>query len=99
MPQYISPPPQNPLSKVITGIIALFVLAASFVVGFAALLVVAGIALIVGIAIWIRVAWIKRQMRKNGVDIGAHVDMSRDSGQVIDGEFTVVSDSENDPEK
>lgn len=99
MPQYISPPPQNPLSKIITAILTVIALAASFVVGFAALLVVAGIALIVGIAIWVRVAWIKRQMRKNGADLKAQVDMSRQSGQVIDGEYTVVSDSENDPEK
>lgn len=96
MPQYISPPPQNPLSKIITAIVAVLALAASFVVGFAALLVIAGVSLIVGIGIWLRVAWIKRRMRQNGVEPRSHVDMSGQSGRVIDAEYTVVSDSEDD---
>lgn len=98
MPQYIGPPPQNPLSKIIAAIFAVLALAASFVVGFAALLVIAGVSLIVGIGIWLRVAWIKRRMRQSGIEPRAHADMSGQSGRVIDAEYTVVSDSENDQE-
>ena len=61
--------------------------------------VVACVGLVVGIAIWLRVAWIKRRFRKSGVVFGAPVDMSREPGQVIDAEYTVVSDTEDHPEK
>lgn len=99
MPYYISPPPQNPLSRFITAIIAVFVLAGAFMIGIAALLVVAGIGLIAGIAIWLRVAWIKRRLRKSGVDLGVKVDISRQSGQVIDAEYTVISEPEDQSDK
>lgn len=99
MPQYISPPPQNPLTKVIAAIIAAFVLVGSFMIGIAALAIVACVGLVAGIAIWLRVAWIKRRLRKSGVVFDAPVDMSREPGQVIDAEYTVVSDSEDHLEK
>jgi hypothetical protein len=99
MPYYINPPPQNPLSRFITAIIALFVLAGAFMIGMVALLVVAGIGLIAGIAIWLRVAWIKRRLRKSGVDLGVNVDISRQSGQVIDAEYTVISETQDQPDK
>jgi hypothetical protein len=99
MPLYINPPPQNPLTKVIAAIIAAFVLIGSFMIGIAALVVVACVGLVAGIAIWLRVAWIKRRFRKSGVVFGAPVDMSREPGQVIDAEYTVVSDSEDDAGK
>jgi hypothetical protein len=95
MPYYISPPPQGPLTRIITAIIAVFVLVGAFMIGMVALLVVAGIGLIAGIAIWLRVAWIKRKLRKSGVDPGFNVDIPRASGQVIDAEYTVISDPED----
>ena len=94
MPYYISPPPQGPLTRIITAIVAAFVLVGAFTIGIAALLIVAGIGLIAGLAIWIRVAWIKRQLRKNGVDLGVTKDVPRESGHVIDAEYTVISDSQ-----
>lgn len=66
MPIYISPPPQNPISRFIAGIIALLAVAGAIMIGFAAFLVVAGLGLLAGIVIWIRVALIKRKLRKNG---------------------------------
>jgi len=95
MPYYISPPPQNPLTRIITAIIAVFVLVGAFMIGMAALLVVAGVGLIAGIAIWLRVAWIKRKLRKSGVDFNAQADISHKSGHVIDAEYTVISDSQD----
>ncbi len=91
MPYYISPPPQNPLARIITAIIAVFTLAGAFMLGFAALLVVAAIGLVAGIALWLRVAWIKRQMRKNGVDLNSVMGAQKTHGDVIDAEYTVVS--------
>jgi Flp pilus assembly protein TadB len=95
MPYYISPPPQNPFTRLIAAIIAVFVLVGSFMIGVAALLVVAAVGLVLAIAIWIRVAWIKRRMKKEGVNFGTNVDMSQKPGNVIDAEYTVISESED----
>ena len=99
MPYYISPPPQNPLSRIIAVIIGTLVLVGSFMIGIFALLVVAGVGLIAGIAIWLRVIWIKHKLRKSGVDPSATINPSRpdqpgDSGQVLEAEYTVVSKRE-----
>lgn len=105
MPYYISPPPQNPLARIVAGIIAVLTLAGAFMIGIFALLVVAGVGLIAGIAIWLRVLWFKRQLRKSGVDLGAGLGaaMGADQaartgqmdGQVIEAEYTVVSEQED----
>lgn len=103
MPYHLNPPPQGPLTRLIAGIIAVLVLIGTFMLGMAALLVIAGVALVAGIAIWLRIAWIKRRLRKSGIDLGAQMNSNRDShsndaagsGGYIDGEYTVVSDSED----
>jgi len=99
MPYYISPPPQGPLTRIFASIIAVLVLIGAFMVGVVALLVVAGVGLIAGIAIWLRVVWIKRQLRKSGVDLGAGINPTaatptKDSGQIIEAEYTVISERE-----
>lgn len=99
MPIYISPPPQNPLIRVVTAIVAVIMLVGAFMVGMAALLVVAGLGLIAGIVIWIRVAWIKRQLRKSGVDLGVTMKNQQTSGHVIEAEYTVVSDQQDANDK
>ena len=98
MPYYISPPPQNPLTRIIAAIVAAFVLVGAFTIGIAALLVVAGVGLVAGLALWLRVAWIKHRLRKSGVDFGADPAHQRKSADVIDAEYTVVSvqDSQSD---
>ena len=99
MPYYISPPPQNPLTRIITAIIAVFVLVGSLMIGMAALLVVAGVGLVAGLALWLRVTWIRYKLRKSGVDLNvgpsAGVNPQRESGDVIDAEYTVVSVQDN----
>ena len=95
MPYYISPPPQGPLTRIIAAIVATFILAGAFMIGMVALLVIAGIGLIAGIAIWLRVAWIKRKLRKSGVDLSFNAENPRASGQVIDAEYTVISDPQD----
>ena len=99
MPYYINPPPQNPLTRIIAAIIAVFALVGSFMIGLATLLVVVGVGLIAGISLWLRVAWMKRRLQKNGRGAGVGADISRESGHVIDAEYTVVSDSETEQKK
>ena len=108
MPYQISPPPQNFLTRIITGIIAVLTLAGAFMIGMVALLVVAGAGLIAGVAIWLRVLWVKRQLKKNGVNLGAdpfaETNVSRErpapsNGQVIEAEYTVVSEQQDKNQK
>ena len=99
MPYYISPPPQNPLTRIIAAIITVFALVGAFIIGAAALLVVAGLGLIAGLALWARVAWVKHRLKKSGVDLGARPIPKKESGDVIDAEYTVVSVQESEPEK
>lgn len=99
MPYYISPPPQSPLTRIIAAIVTAFVLVGAFMIGMVALLVVAGIGLIAGIAIWLRVAWIRHKLRKSGVDVNINTDTQRESGHVIDAEYTVISDTQDQPRK
>jgi len=99
MPYYISPPPQGPLTRIIAGILAVFTLIGAFMIGMVALLVIAGVGLIAGIAIWMRIAWVKRQLRKSGFGPGATINPSaatsaEQSSQVIDAEYTVISERE-----
>jgi len=99
MTYYISPPPQGPLARIIASIIAVLMLIGGFMIGMVALLVIAGVGLVAGLAIWARVAWIKRQFRKNGVDLNAGFNPStvtpkEDPGQVIEAEYTVISERE-----
>jgi len=98
MPYYISPPPQNLLTRIVAAIIAVFALVGAFMIGMAALLVVAGLGLVAGLALWLRIAWIKHRLRKGGVDLGAGLNKQEKSGDVIDAEYTVVSvqDRHND---
>jgi len=95
MPYYISPPPQNPLTRIIAAVIAAFALVGAIMLGLVALLVIAGLALVAGIAIWLRVAWIKRRLQKSGVNLDANVGVSRESGHVIDAEYTIVPESQD----
>ena len=99
MPYYISPPPQGPLTRVITAIIAVFALVGAFMIGFAALIVVVVVGLVAGIAIWLRVAWIKRRLRKEGIDLGVTMKNQANSGHVIDAEYTVISEDEDQADK
>ena len=103
MPYYISPPPQNPLTRIIAAIVAAFVLVGAFTIGLAALLVVAGVGLIAGLALWLRVAWIKHRLRKSGVDFGAGASAGpvnqSESADVIEAEYTVVSVQDNQSDK
>jgi hypothetical protein len=87
--------------RIVTGIVAALALVGLFMVGMVALAVAAGIVLIAGLAIWLRVAWIKRKLRRSGVDLESHirssgVRQSDVSGQVIEAEYTVISDNEDE---
>ncbi len=93
MPHYINPPPQGPLSRIVASIIAVFALVGAVMLGMVAFLVIAGLALVAGVALWLRIAWIKRRLKKDGVNLHDKAAESTGSGHVIDAEYTVVNPS------
>jgi hypothetical protein len=91
MPLYISPPPANPLTRFVMALVGLLVLVGSFMLGLVALAVVAGLGLVAGIALWIRVAWIRRKLRKEGFgDVPGAEPGNRSETDVLEAEYTVV---------
>jgi len=95
MTYYISPPPRNPLTRLIAAVISVFVLAGAVILGTAALLVIGGLAVIAGLGLWLRIAWIRHQQRKGGVTFGTAGQSRAPGRDAIDAEYTVVSVQEN----
>jgi hypothetical protein len=67
MPYYISPPPLNPLSRILAGILAVLALVGAFFFGIFVLAFAAGLGLIAWLLLSIRLWW----MRKKGLISGA----------------------------
>ena len=88
MPFYLSPPPQNPVARVFTAIVAVLVMVGSFMVGLVALAVVVGLVLVIGLAAWLRIWWLRRRL--GGQAAGSAPDRAPDS-QPIETEYTVIS--------
>lgn len=102
MPQYIAPPPMNPLSRLLAGILAVLALAGAFFFGIFILGLVAGLGLIAWLVFSIRMWWLRKKFTGNsggmrgagsqnrGQDAGA------DGGDIIEAEYTVVSRKDED---
>jgi len=93
MPYYLHPPPQGPLARIVASIIAVFVLVGAVMLGMVAFLVIAGLALVAGVVIWLRIAWIRRRLKKEGIDLRDRATRAPDSSHVIDAEYTVIDAS------
>jgi hypothetical protein len=81
MQNYISPPPMNPLSRLLAGILAVLALAGAFFFGVFVLVFAIGLGLVAWLFFWIRMWW----MRRTGI---RPVDQK---GEIIDAEYTVIS--------
>ena len=101
MQYHLNPPPQGPLTRIIASIVAVFALLGFVMLGLAAFLVIGAVVLVGGLIIWLRVAWIRRRLKKSGINLGAQAhgpsqQGSAEQGNVIDAEYTVVSNTDND---
>lgn len=83
---YISPPPRNPLSAIITGIVGVLLLAGAFMLGLVALVVALGLGLVVWLGVYARIWWIRRKLAKQG---GGPTGVTE--GQDLEVEYTVIS--------
>lgn len=101
MRYYLSPPPANPASRILAGLLAVLVLVGAFFFG----LIVLGVAVALGILAWIvlsvRMWWVGRQWEKRGADAGtrrakrqgAENARARDA---IDADYEVISRRKDD---
>jgi hypothetical protein len=77
----------NPVSRLLAAIVAVLAMAGFFFFGIFVLVLAVGLGLVAWLAIYLRMWWIRR--RFSGVESGA-AETAR-PGEVIDGEYTVVS--------
>ncbi len=86
MQYYISPPPMNPLSRLLAGILAVLALAGAFFFGVFVLVLAVSVGFFGWLILWIRMWWVRRK--------GSPTDNRQ--GKVIDAEYTVVSRQDED---
>jgi hypothetical protein len=102
MPYYISPPPMNPLSRLLAGVLGVLVLVGAFFFGLFVLALVAGVGLIAWLAFSLRVWWLRKKMGgiRPGPAAGGGQDQTEGrgdaNGKIIDAEYTVVSRRDED---
>ena len=82
-------PGNSPFANVLVVVLGAIAIAISFVIGFVAFVALAAAVLVIGAVIWIRIAWMSLQVRKQGGK-QTHAGSSQNSGHsVIDGEYHV----------
>jgi len=94
MPYLLEPPPLNPLTRLLAGILAVLALLGAFVFGLFVIALIVGLGILAWLAFWLRMAWLRRKLAKSGSGPGQ--EPGRDGGTVIDAEYTVVSRKEKD---
>jgi len=103
MQYYISPPPMNPLSRLLAGVLAVLALAGAFFFGVFVLVIAIGLGLIGWLVLWLRMWWMKQKLARGAerTDSGAAPGRQPGTGQgdrkgeIIDAEYTVVSKRED----
>jgi len=91
MRYYISPPPMNPITRLLTAFIATLALAGAFFFGLVVLIVLAGAFSLFVLVFYVRSWWLGRTAAgMQGTPTGAASD-----DKVIEAEYTVVSRRRN----
>lgn len=85
----MTPPPRNPLARLIAVVVAVIALAAAFTLGLVAIAVVVGLGLLLGMAAWIRNRFFARKRPGRQGQPGHGQDST--SPKIIEAEYTVVS--------
>lgn len=104
MQNYLGPPPMNPLSRLLAGILAVLALAGALFFGVFILALVVGLGLIAWIVFRVRMWWIGRKLplgATGGGAAGVHGHRTESGsgdqeGEIIDAEYTVVSRQDED---
>lgn len=84
----------NPIANIFVIIVGTLVIATSVVLGFFALLIVGSIVLIFAAIFALRIWWVRRKLR--GAGRSGMSQTSKSKGGVIEGEFQVIADEDED---
>ena len=103
MQYYISPPPINPLSRLLAGLLAVLALVGAFFFGVFVLIVAIGLGLIGWLVLWFRMWWMRQKLGRGAEPKESGATPGRQSGsgpgdrqgEIIDAEYTVVSKRED----
>lgn len=103
MQYYISPPPMNPLSRLLAAVLAVLALAGAFFFGVFVLVIAIGLGLIGWLVLWLRMWWMRQKLAHSAERQGSGAAPGRQpgtgqsdrQGEIIDAEYTVVSKSED----
>ncbi len=100
MPFYISPPPRNPISAILTGIVGVVMMVGAFMLGFVAIVIALAFGLVIWIGIYIRIWWAKRQMARQGIDPASTSPFSSPNrpapNDSLEAEYEVISKNQDD---
>ncbi len=98
MPVYMTPPPKNPLARLLAVVIAVLVLAGIFTIGLVALVIAVGVGLVFGIVAWLRSRFFPPRRASQGqATDNVSGKQKHQQDDVIEAEYTVVSrDSDRD---
>jgi hypothetical protein len=102
MPYRLSPPPMNPLSRLLAGLLAVLALVGAFFFGLVVLALAVGLGLLAWLALALRLWWLRRHLDRaggtpgrGGPDGEAGREAGR-AGNVIDADYEVVSRDRED---
>jgi len=98
---YIAPPPMNPISRVLAGLVGVLVLVGAFFFGLVVLAVAIGVAVLAWLFIALRMWWLRRRWGGQfggsgpvGADRSARPE--RREKEVIEADYEVISRREDD---
>jgi uncharacterized membrane protein len=101
MGYYIAPPPMNPVSRILAGLVGILVLVGAFFFGLVVLAAAIGVAVLAWLFIVLRMWWLRRRWGSQfagsgtvGADRSAHPE--RRENEVIDADYEVISRREDD---
>jgi hypothetical protein len=95
MPYRLPQPPQNPLARILAGLVALLALAAAFFFGLVVLALAVGLGVLAWLALMLRVGWLRRQgrdpARDTARDGAGRAGTAVRQGEVLEADYEVVS--------
>lgn len=96
MADLLTPPPMNPLARLLAGVLAVLALAGAFFFGLVVLGLAVGLGLLAWLALTLRLWWLRRRMQRAGnrgrsAETPGGGQGGADQGRVIDADYEVVS--------
>jgi hypothetical protein len=97
---YLSPPPLNPVARILAGLLAVAALVGAFFFGLIILAAAVGLGVVAWLVLTVRMWWLRRRLDAGRGDGGRPAGPATPGGgrkpDVIDAEYEVISRREDD---